>query len=320
MLGLLRAAGRNPAEVFTGEGYAPAVLTTGEAAFRPPEIAALPRGTALDCPDWLMLEFERALGTKTDAVLAAMRERAPVILRVNARRVTREEAAQKLAAEGIVTKPHALASFALQVVDNASKIKTSKAYLCGLVELQDAAPQSAVEALPLTGGRRVLDFCAGGGGKTLAMAARADSEFFAHDAAPKRMSDLPARAVRAGVRVTTIATADLDQRAPFDLVLADVPCSGTGTWRRAPEAKWTLTTERLSALTAIQAEILERSALLVAPGGWLIYMTCSLLRTENRDQIDAFRKAWPGFTLAHESLVTPLDSGDGFYAAHLRRD
>jgi 16S rRNA (cytosine967-C5)-methyltransferase len=134
------------------------------------------------------------------------------------------------------------------------------------------------------------------------------------------MADLAARAARAGIAVRVLAAPDLDRHGPFDLVLADVPCSGTGTWRRAPEAKWSLTPARLQALTVTQEAILARAAALVAPGGWLIYMTCSLLRQENRDRIDAFRAARPGFRLSHDRLMTPLDAGDGFYAAHLRRD
>jgi 16S rRNA (cytosine967-C5)-methyltransferase len=318
MLGLLRATGADPVAIFSGEGYGPAALTAEELSFRPPEIADLPRAVALDCPDWLLPELERSLGAETNAVLAAMRARAPAILRVNARRATREEAALSLRADGIATVSLGIAELALQVTDGAQKIKTSAAYLGGLVELQDAAPQAAVEALPLRAGMRVLDFCAGGGGKTLAMAARADVELVAHDAAAQRMRDLPARAARAGVAVATLATADLDRRGPFDLVLTDVPCSGSGTWRRAPEAKWSLTPERLSDLTATQEAILIRAAQLVAPGGWLVYMTCSLLRCENHDRIRALLATHPGLSVGYERLLTPLDAGDGFYAAHLR--
>lgn len=316
MIGLLRAAGTDPATVFTGEGYAPAPLSAAELDTEP---ANLSRWAALDCPDWLGPKLERALGTDTDAVLQLMRDRAPVILRVNARKGHREAAIAALAAEGIAARPHLLADFALEVTENAQKIRQSQAYASGLVELQDAAPQAAVEAMPLEDGMRVLDLCAGGGGKTLAMAARADLKLFAHDAAPQRMADLPARAGRAGVKVTALATRDLARHAPYDLVLTDVPCSGSGTWRRAPEAKWALTPERLWNLTGVQAMILDQAAGLCAPGGWLVYMTCSLLDEENQGQVDAFLKRRPGFAPRHEGLITPLDAGDGFYSAHLSR-
>lgn len=317
MIGLLRSSGADPATVFTGEGYAPAPLTEAELAG--PDPAVIPRWAALDCPDWIGPELERALGPQTDAVLARMRERAPAILRVNAGKGTVDGAIASLAADGIGTRRHPLASFALEVTENAQKVRLSGAYATGLVELQDAAPQAAVEALPLKDGMRVLDYCAGGGGKTLAMAARGKLKLFAHDASPQRMADLPARAARAGVRVTTLATGDIARHAPFDLVLTDVPCTGTGTWRRAPDAKWTLTPERLAELLRIQATILDRAAGLCAPGGWLIYMTCSLLARENRDQMDAFLTRHAAFRLRQERLITPVEAGDGFYTAHLSR-
>lgn len=317
MIGALRAAGQAPETHFSGEGYGPAPLDPEERA-EPPDPADLPRLVALDCPDWLGPEFDRALGPDADAVLSAMRGRAPVVLRANARRGV-EAAVQMLRADGILARPHPLARNALEAVENAQKVRASRAYAEGLVELQDAAPQAAVEALPLRDGMRVLDYCAGGGGKTLAMAARAKLQSYAHDAAPQRMKDLPVRASRAGIEVTILAERDLSPHAPFDLVLADVPCSGTGTWRRTPEAKWTLTPARLEDLVALQARILDSAAPLVAPGGWLIYMTCSLLAAENRGQIDAFLSRHPQFTLRQDRLQTPLEGGDGFYAAHLSR-
>lgn len=316
MLGLLRASGTDPATIFTGEGYAPAVLSEAELQAGTP---ALSRWAALDCPDWLGPRLEQALGPDTDAVLALMRERAPAVLRVNARRGSREAAIAALAAEGIAAVPHPLASFALEVTENAQKIRQSAAYGSGLVELQDAAPQAAVEAMPLSDGMRVLDLCAGGGGKTLAMAARAELKLFAHDIAPQRMADLSARADRAGVRVATLSTRDLARHAPYDIVLTDVPCSGSGTWRRAPEAKWALTPERLGDLARVQAAILDEAAMLCAPGGWLVYMTCSLLAEENRSQIDAFLARHPDFNLRHIRLFTQLEGGDGFFSAHLSR-
>ena len=317
MIGLLRAGGVAPESLFTGVGYGPEPLTAEEGA-PPPDLTTLPRGVRLDCPDWLMPDFDTALGDNADEVLTRMRQRAPVYLRANARH-GREAAARALAAEGVETTLTDNSNFALEVSDKEQKIKTTKAYSGGLVELQDVSPQRAVEALPLHDGMRVLDYCAGGGGKTLAMAARADLVLTAHDAIPARMKDLPARAARAGIAVTQADTGALAKMPPFDLVLTDVPCSGTGTWRRAPEAKWTLTPDRLAGLVTLQAEILDRAARLVAPGGWLIYMTCSLLPRENRGQIDRFLDRNQGIALRHDRLYTPLDGGDGFYAAHLSR-
>lgn len=321
ILGGLRAAGIEPWTLFTGQGHAPAPLTAAEAA----PASDLPELAALDCPDWLAPQLRAALGQDFAPVMAALRQRAPVFLRVNTTRATRDEAAAQLAAEGIATRPAPLAKTALEVTENARKIHSTQSYLTGLVELQDAASQAVVEALPLTPGQKVLDFCAGGGGKTLAMAARVEGTLYAHDADPRRMRDLPARAERAGAeragtRLRLLDGAGVRNAAPFDLVLADVPCSGSGSWRRAPEAKWALTEARLHELCKIQAEILDEIAPLVAPGGHLAYATCSLLNAENAAQIAAFIARTPGWKQVGGLRLTPLDGGDGFFLAILKRD
>jgi 16S rRNA (cytosine967-C5)-methyltransferase len=171
--------------------------------------------------------------------------------------------------------------------------------------------------MPDPEGLRVLDLCAGGGGKTLALAARGSARLWAHDAAPARMRDLPARAARAGAQVTL--TERPEAEAPFDLVLADVPCSGSGSWRRAPEAKWRLTADRLAALQTEQDAILDRAVALTRPGGRVAYMTCSLLDAENARRADA-AAARHGLTLEARWSCTPLDGGaDGFHLSLLRR-
>lgn len=314
ILGGLRAAGLSAEAVFTGEGHAPAPLAPAELV--PPDpIGEL---AALDCPDWLAPRLQASLGEGFAPVMGLLRRRAPVFLRANLRRTTRVAAQAALAAEGITAVPHPLAETALEVVENARRIKASRVYLEGLVELQDAASQAIVAALPLRDGQRVLDYCAGGGGKTLAMAGVVTAEFTAHDADPARMRDLPERARRAGMRVRLAETAGL-RRGSFDLVLADAPCSGSGSWRRAPEAKWALTPDRLAALCAIQASILAKAVGLVAPQGVLAYATCSLLRDENEAQISAFLAAHPGWVQQLEVRLTPLDGGDGFFLAILTR-
>ena len=319
MLGALRAAGRDPAEAFTGEGHAPAPLTAEEAA-QTLTLADLPEEVALDCPAWLAPRLRASLGADFAAVLQALRRRAPVFLRVNLRRATVTEARARLDGEGIATAPHPLSDTALEVLENARKLQGSAAYRDGLVELQDAASQAITDLLPVSEGMKVLDYCAGGGGKTLAMAGRAEARFFAHDAAPQRMRDLPERARRAGVRVRLLDSRAVEAEAPFDLVLCDVPCSGSGAWRRSPEGKWRFSPEELDRLTAIQAQILDRAAGLVAPGGALAYATCSLLDEENADQVSAFLDRRAGFSLRRSRRLTPLDGGDGFYVALLERE
>ena len=310
VLGLLRAAGQEG--LFSGEGHAPAPPVATEAGW-------VPQGAeALDLPDWLLPEMERSLAERLPPVAAAMRARAPVFLRVNLARGDVAAALAALATEGIEARPHALADTALEVVAGARKVQASRAYLEGLVELQDASSQAVAAALPLADGMRVLDHCAGGGGKTLAMAARAKLRLWAHDAAPRRMADLPDRARRAGVKVTLAERPEAT--APYDLVLVDAPCSGSGSWRRDPEGKWRLTPERLAELQGVQAGILDRVAPMVARGGWLGYATCSLLEVENGDQTAGFLARHPGWRLESERRFTPLDGGDGFYLALLRRD
>ncbi|MDP3958607.1 MAG: RsmB/NOP family class I SAM-dependent RNA methyltransferase [Pseudorhodobacter sp.] len=316
VLGGLRDAGVDASALFTGEGHAPLPLTDAEAK-APTD---LPELVALDCPDWLAPRLRAALGPDFAPVMEALRQRAPVFLRVNAARLTRPEAIAALAAEGIAAKPHPLAGTALEVTENARRIHLCQSYLTGLVELQDVASQAVVQALAVAPGMRVLDYCAGGGGKTLALAARCDLRLFAHDADPRRMRDLPARAARAGVQVRLIDTAAVRRTAPCDLVLVDAPCSGSGSWRRSPEAKWALDADRLAALGATQAAILDAVAPLVAPGGRLAYVTCSLLDAENGAQIAAFLARsgdWQGLSSRH---LTPLEGGDGFFLAILGRN
>lgn len=314
ILGGLRAAGTEVATLFTGEGHAPAPPEGPEC--QPQTPAGL---EALDCPDWLAPRLKESLGGDFDAVMEALRHRAPVFLRVNSARLTRDKAMDRLAAEGIATRPHPLAPSALEVTANARRVESSAAYREGLVELQDAASQAVVETLPLAPGDRVLDFCAGGGGKSLAMAARTRLSLHAHDADPGRMRDLPERARRAGVAIRILSPEQLSRQAPFDLVLADVPCSGSGSWRRAPEGKWALTEERLQLLLLTQSAILDRVAPMVRPGGHLAYATCSLLRCENSDQTAAFLARTPGWEQAGTLRLTPRDGGDGFFLGLLRR-
>lgn len=309
VLGLMRATGQEA--LFSGEGHAPAPVGPADAARDPDE------AEALDLPDWLIPALRESQGDALGPVAAALRLRAPVFVRVNTRKASREAAQAALAAEGITAVPHPLAETALEVTGQARKLQTSQAYLTGQVELQDAASQAVALALPLTDGMRVLDHCAGGGGKTLAMGARAGLTLFAHDIAPRRMADLPNRARRAGIAVRLIDRPESD--APFDLVLVDAPCSGSGSWRRDPEGKWALTPDRLGAVLAQQSAILDRAAAMVGPKGALAYATCSILSAENGMQIDQFLTRQSGWCRTHEQSFSPLSGGDGFFLCVLTR-
>ncbi|MCC5992241.1 MAG: RsmB/NOP family class I SAM-dependent RNA methyltransferase [Rhodobacteraceae bacterium] len=311
ILGLLRAKDQNAAEIFSGQGHAPAPLARPEAAHAP---GPMPENVALDCPDWLAPDLRHSLGVDFAPVMQRLRQRAPVFLRVNPARASLQQAREVLARDQIDTKPHALAPTALEITGNARKLRQSAAFAEGLVELQDAASQAVIHALPDPAGLRVLDYCAGGGGKALALAALG-AHVTAHDANPARMQDLPARAARAGARIT-LADAP---RGTFDMVVTDVPCSGSGSWRRAPAGKWRLTPAGLEALCSSQTQILHDAAGRVRAGGWLCYMTCSMLRAENAAQIDTFLAAHPEFRLILQRQFTPLDGGDGFYLAVMQK-
>ena len=316
MLGLMRRDGQDPDTHFTGQGHALPPLDADErAAGRDPA----PGPEACDIPDWLWPAFQDSLGAQAEPVAQTLQTRAPVMLRVNLRRMTLDAAQAALAAQGIETEPDPVASTALRVRDGARQVARSEAYLSGQVELQDGSSQAIADELRLPGHGKILDYCAGGGGKALAMAARTDARILAHDAQPARMKDLPARAARAGVTITQIAQAQLPAEAPFDLVLCDAPCSGSGAWRRAPEGKWALTQERLTELTGIQRMILSDAARLVAPDGVLAYATCSVLRAENEDSVAAFLAGHPDWTLIASRRWEPGPSGDGFFLATLQR-
>ncbi|MHA6344115.1 RsmB/NOP family class I SAM-dependent RNA methyltransferase [Roseivivax sp. CAU 1761] len=310
ILGLLRQTGADPEALFTSARHAPAALTEAERqAGRDPAGAE-----ALDLPDWLLEPLRAGLGPAAEEVAEALRHRAPITLRVNLLKGDAAVAQAALAAAGIATRPNPLSATALTVTGPGRGLAASAPYRDGLVELQDAASQAVVDLLPLRQGDRVLDYCAGGGGKALALAARlGGGPVQAHDADPRRMRDLPDRAARAGARIETVAR----PAGRFDLVLADAPCSGSGAWRRAPEGKWRLTAERLAELTAVQRGILERAAGLVAPGGHLAYATCSVLAAENEDAVSAFLAARPGWRLAERRQFLPDAEGDGFFAAVL---
>ncbi|KIN61024.1 NOL1/NOP2/sun family protein [Sulfitobacter noctilucae] len=315
MLGLLHAQGADLDALFNGEGHAPVPLTADELQFPP---ASYDAHTLWNLPDWLMPLFQDALGDEAAEAAMTLQTRAPIVLRVNAAKANAAQAREELAAEGIETTSNSLCTTALTVTEGARKIRNSAAYAEGLVELQDAASQAVVAALPE--GQRVLDYCAGGGGKALAIAAQPDREVSAHDIDPRRMADLGPRAARAGVTVTTLETDALPQRGPFDLVLCDAPCSGSGAWRRAAEGKWTLTPNRLEELQNIQDNILDQASALVGKGGTLAYATCSVLKPENEDRVAAFLATHPGWSATATKRYGINAEGDGFFWVHLKRD
>ena len=316
MIGALREAGLDADTVFNGEGHAPAPLTETEQSS---VSVQLDPNDAWDVPDWMIPLFEASLGDQAQETAQALTERAPVMLRVNLRKAAVDQAAVQLAESQIIVQADPIAETALRVIEGGPRVQNSDLYRDGRVELQDGSSQAAMQTITIDEGARVLDYCAGGGGKTLALAARHQAHWFAHDALPQRMKDIPARAARADVDITSLAPDQLADQTPFDVVLCDVPCSGSGTWRRTPQAKWALTESRLTELLALQAQILVEAQAHVSGNGRLIYATCSLFAQENERQIDQFLSQNPEWSCTQQHHWPLSSSGDGFFVAHLCR-
>jgi len=312
MLGLLRAEGVDPAMIFTGEGHAPAPLAEYEET---PPNGDMPQADALNLPDWLAEVFSDSLGERVAQTTTLLQSRAPLTLRVNTSKTTVSDAVEMLTEAGVEVERNPLSPTALTVVEGPRRVRNSPAYLEGFVELQDASSQAVVDAVPAS--KRVLDYCAGGGGKALALAARGADAVFAHDVDPARMRDLPLRAARAEAEITQLATSELSRSGPYDLVLVDAPCSGSGSWRRAPEAKWHLTPEKLAATCALQDDILDAAQALVAENGTLAYATCSILEDENMRRVDAFLSRHSTWACTWHKTYDVSAMGDGFFTAHL---
>ena len=315
MIGRIRAGYGEFSDLFSGQGYAPPAVSEKERrAFG--DLALAHDDVRLDCPGWLWQQVEHSLGEQAEPVLSTLRDRAPVFLRVNLRKADLETAAANLAEDDIATRPHRLSPTALEVTSNSRRVRHAKAYLEGLVELQDVSSQAVVDALSTHAtGNHVLDYCAGGGGKSLAIASAGPSSLTAHDALPERMADLSERSRRAGVSIKI----DLSPNGPFGLVLCDVPCSGSGAWRRQPESTWTLTANRLAELNATQDSILDEAAALVDKGGTLAYVTCSILTCENGERVSAFTDRHSDWAVHSTRDISPVEGGDGFHLSLLQR-
>jgi 16S rRNA (cytosine967-C5)-methyltransferase len=310
------------AATFDGSPYGPAPI--GDAA-------AAHAGVA---PAWLVAAL--AASGIDGAQAAALLDRASLDLRVN--RLRADPAAARAALPDAVPFPGLPDALRLPA---DTPVEASQPWRDGWIEVQDAGSQIVTLAAGAAPGMRVVDLCAGGGGKTLALAAAmADrGTILATDADRPRLSRLMPRAERAGVSIVETrllnpgreAEALEDWRDAADVVLIDAPCSGTGTWRRNPEARWRLTPARLARLVETQARLLDVAAGLVRPGGAIVHIVCSLLDGEGRDQAEAFLARHPDWAAAPLALpagtphgpgmrLTPLShSTDGFFVAKLAR-
>lgn len=302
------------------------------------EHSGMPDHVRLNYPEWLEPELKASLGENFEAELRALNEQAAMDLRVNTLKTTREALQEKLKAEGFDVSPTPVSPMGLRLAKRAP-IFTSQYFKEGHFEVQDEASQLVSLVVGAEAGMKVIDFCAGAGGKTLAMAASMKNKgrILAWDNAEKRLKQLAPRLKRAGVDnvQTHVIASESDQfikrhKGSADRVLVDAPCSGVGTWRRNPDLKWRFTAQDLQEMITLQRSILESASRLVKPGGRLVYATCSLLESENERQIQAFTEKNNEFRVVSAEKIwdktglvlktTPHQNGmDGFFATILER-
>lgn len=256
-------------------------------------------------PSWMDETFTALYGDRKAAEMGAMRDEAPLDLRVNTLKGTRDEAVAALAEDGFTATPTPLSPLGLRLPGRVA-LMAQRAYREGFVEVQDEGSQLVALLTEAKPGQAVADFCSGAGGKTLALAALMANKgrLVACDVHDGRMARAAERLRRAGVHNVTkhVLEAEGDRwikrsAGTFDRVLVDAPCTGTGTWRRNPEAKWRLTPQDVEELAALQRRVLTSAARLVRPGGRLIYATCSIMPAENEDRIAEFTAADPAFSV-----------------------
>jgi 16S rRNA (cytosine967-C5)-methyltransferase len=343
--------------LFNGARFAPEPLTAPEAAFaralegQPLEPDEMPEAVRLEIPPWAEDALRAALAPNFAAEAAALRDEAPLDLRANLARGSRDDARLALQRDGVPARPTPHSPLGLRAPKRVA-LPTLDAFRNGLVEVQDEGSQLVGILLGARPGEQAIDFCAGAGGKTLTIAAGMGNKgrVIAADVLDRRLKRAQERFKRAGLFNIQIKPLS-GERDPwvkknkfkFDRVLIDAPCSGTGTWRRNPDSRWRYLGPELDELKRLQAEILDSAARLAKPGGRLVYATCSLLPEENEDQVDAFLAGHPDFeaepldAVWAETVVplggtetppcpgpwlrlTPAAHGtDGFFAAVLRR-
>jgi 16S rRNA (cytosine967-C5)-methyltransferase len=276
-------------------------------------------------PDWLDELGSKELGSKWPAELRALNEQAPAILRANTLKISAASLQKKLIAEGTETmllqeEPDAL------VLRQKKNIFSSPSFREGLFEIQDASSQLVAPFLQPQPGMRVIDACAGAGGKTLHLAALMQNKgsILSMDVEERKLEELKRRAQRAGVRIIetkTISSAkSIEQlQNSADRLLLDVPCSGLGVLKRNPDAKWKLSPEQLEEVKQKQRNILQDYTGMLKKGGLLVYATCSILPSENQEQVKWFLSGHPDFSFIKERVVLPSEGFDGFYMCLMQR-
>lgn len=352
VLAFLILTNQDITNLFTGEKYLPEELTDSEkksiTAFKGQNLTApdMPDAVKVECPEWAADKLQKLWDDDFSAQMQAMLETAPMDLRVNTIKLTRDQAKNSLAKDNVETVETPYSPYGLRATGKPY-MSATKAFHKGFVEIQDEGSQLISLLCDARPGMRVLDFCAGGGGKTLGLAASMDGKgiIFAMDNNSKRLEKGRRRYRKADVHNVEIRSLEDEknrkwlrrQKDAMDVVLVDAPCSSSGTWRRNPDLRWNFYGPTLDEIITLQEEILDRVADKVKPGGRLVYATCSLFAEENEEQIERFLKKhsdykilsvpeiWPETTgecpISGDYLrLTPKDhQTDGFFTAVLQR-
>ena len=333
-------------DLFDGSQYAPEPLSEDELAVlskavgQPLERKDMPESARVECPPDYEVRLREIFGDHFADEMRAMLEPATLDLRVNTFTADKEKVIKYLEADGVKVRDGELCPWALRCEGKAYLSKT-KAFNKGWIEIQDEGSQLIAWLCDAQPGSQVLDYCAGAGGKTLALAAamQRKGRIVAADLDERRLEKGRRRYKKAGIAdIVEIRPLAEDrhrkwikrQKEKFDIVLVDAPCSGTGTWRRNPDMRWQHYGPSLDELLGIQTEILEKSSKCVKPGGRLVYATCSLLREENEAQIEKFLAQHPAFSVQPQDKnsalgepfmrLSPMRHGtDGFFAAILQK-
>src|SRR3954453_877352 len=344
------------ARLADGSGYAPPPLTEAERGrLAAADLSGAPPHVRGDYPEWLDSYLARVFGDERAEEGAALSSRAPLDLRANTLKATRDEASRSLA--DLAPEPTRWSPAGLRIKLRADAknpaVHAEFAYLKGLIEIQDEGSQLAALLAGAEPGEQVVDLCAGGGGKTLALAALMENkgQLYATDDDKRRLAPIHDRLERSGARNVQVRTPKsvgnelTDLEGKVDLVLIDAPCTGIGAWRRNPDAKWRVRPGALEVRVKEQMGVLDRAAALVKPGGRIAYITCSVLDEENGAQVRGFVDRHPMYSvespsahLAHAGgplrvaseavllspeglLIPPRRTGtDGFFVSILRRN
>ena len=320
MISLILQEQADLSELFIGEKHCPNELTAGEAKAvvqlqgQDIDHADMPDHVRLECPEHLFSLLQQRFGDRTEAEFQAMLRSASLTLRVNTLKSTQEKAQERLEAEGIKTQKCRYSKAGLQV-EGKIFLSASKAFQKGHFDIQDEGSQLIAWLCDPAPGRQILDYCAGTGGKTLALSAAMENagRVVAMDIDERRLMKSKQRLRRADIHNVELRPLSDEkhrkwmrrQKESFDTVLVDAPCSGAGTWRRNPDMRWRVYGPSLDELIGIQAEILEKVHKLVKPGGRLVYATCSILPQENEEQIEKFIADHPEFSILPLSEAAP---------------